>query len=80
MSLKLVFLGRLETVAGGAERTVDPVATLVDLVAAFEPPLAGAVSGERVRVALNGRLVIDRHAQPLRDGDEVAFLPPVSGG
>ncbi|HKX79385.1 MAG TPA: MoaD/ThiS family protein [Novosphingobium sp.] len=80
MPLKLVFLGRLESVAGEAERTVDTVTTLAELLSGFAPALAGAVSGERVRVAVNGRLVNDRAAQHLRDGDEVAFLPPVSGG
>jgi molybdopterin synthase catalytic subunit len=33
---------------------------------------------ERVVVAVNQEYV--KHEHPLRDGDEVAFIPPVSGG
>ncbi len=36
------------------------------------------LSADRLRVALNGEFA--RWDQPLSDGDEVAFLPPVSGG
>jgi len=37
-----------------------------------------ALSADRLRVALNGEFASwDR---PLANGDEVAFLPPVSGG
>jgi molybdopterin synthase sulfur carrier subunit len=78
--LKLVFLGRLEDIAGAAERSV-PLADDVDsLIAGLEPELARALREPRVRVAVNGALVADRARQPLADGDEIAFLPPVSGG
>jgi molybdopterin synthase sulfur carrier subunit len=77
--LKLVFLGRLEDVAGAPERAVPGVSDLDTLIAALEPDLARELRGPRVRIAVNGALVADRrHA--LADGDEIAFLPPVSGG
>lgn len=76
---RLVFLGRLEDVAGGAERQV-PGGPLADVLAALEPELAEAVGAERIRLALNGALVADRAALVLGEGDELAFLPPVSGG
>lgn len=80
MALKLVFLGRLEDAAGAAERDVAAVSSLAALFDALEPPLVEALSGSKVKVAVNGRIVVDRADCALSDGDEVAFLPPVSGG
>lgn len=76
---KLVFLGRLEDIAGGAEREV-PGGTLADVLGALEPDLAAALRADRIRLAVNGTLVTDRGALALGEGDELAFLPPVSGG
>ena len=42
--------------------------------------LADAILDERVKVALNGAVLSNREALVARNGDEVAFLPPVSGG
>ena len=80
MPLKLVFLGRLEDAAGGAERLVEPLASLDSLLARLEPELASALRAERIKLALNGALIFDRSSLTLKDGDELAFLPPVSGG
>ncbi len=80
MALKLVFLGRLEDAAGAAERTVPLSPSLATLLSVLEPELAAALSANRVRIAVNGELVADRAALALQDGDEIAFLPPVSGG
>lgn len=80
MPLKLVFLGRLEDAAGEGEREVETAATVEDVLATLEPDLAAALQAERVKLAVNGVLVRDRDAPVLKDGDELAFLPPVSGG
>lgn len=79
MPVKLVFLGRLEDIAGTSELecSVDQVD---DILAALEPDLAEALSGPRIRLALNGTLVSNRAGLVLVEGDELAFLPPVSGG
>lgn len=83
---KLVFLGRLEELAGQTDGSLAldaPLgweALLARLSADFAPSLAEMVAGQRVRVALNGALVADKAALVLADGDELAFLPPVSGG
>lgn len=80
MSLKLVFLGRLEDAAGGSEREIAAVPSIDDVYASLEPELAAALQADRVKMAVNGVLFHDRDAPVLRDGDELAFLPPVSGG
>jgi molybdopterin synthase sulfur carrier subunit len=79
MSARLVFLGRLEDLAGSGEREIAP-GPLEAVLAALEPELAVALLGERVRIALNGALLADRGGIVLGEGDELAFLPPVSGG
>jgi molybdopterin synthase sulfur carrier subunit len=79
MTARLVFLGRLEDLAGAGEREVAE-GPLEAVLAALEPELAVALLGERVRIALNGALLADRGGIVLGAGDELAFLPPVSGG
>lgn len=76
---KFVFLGRLADVAGAGELSVSagPVA---DVVAGLPIGLAAALLGPRVRMALNGALVTEAEGLVLAQGDELAFLPPVSGG
>ncbi|TCM17295.1 molybdopterin synthase sulfur carrier subunit [Novosphingobium sp. PhB165] len=86
MRAKLVFLGRLEDVAGRAGEDIAASAPLdwYDVIGwlggHFPPELADAVVSEKVRVAINGALVADKYELVLADGDELAFLPPVSGG
>jgi len=80
MSLKLVFIGRLEDIAGGSERQVGAAESFDALLDALEPPLAEVLRGKRIKLALNGAIVPDAGAILLQDGDELAFLPPVSGG
>jgi molybdopterin synthase sulfur carrier subunit len=76
---RLVFLGRLEDRAGCAEMAVAP-GPLAEILAGLDSALALDLLGERVRWALNGRLVSESEAMVLGEGDELAFLPPVSGG
>ena len=80
MSITLVFLGRLEDMAGGGKRSV-PLAPSIDAVLdALEPELGQALKAAKIKLAVNGILLQDRDAPVLKDGDEIAFLPPVSGG
>lgn len=82
---KLVFLGRLEDVAGAAEIVLAPLpgATLAQILAGFPAELAAALGSPKIRIAVNGTLLgADEPLGELAvaDGDEIAFLPPVSGG
>lgn len=79
MGARLVFLGRLADLAGSGEQTV-PAGALAKVLAGLPVPLAMALSEERVRWALNGQLVSRESVPRLGEGDELAFLPPVSGG
>ncbi|MCY1671124.1 MoaD/ThiS family protein [Novosphingobium sp. SL115] len=76
---RLVFMGRLEDVAGTGELVVMP-GPVEQVLAGLDPALAVQLLGERVRMALNGRLLTDMGGVVLAQGDELAFLPPVSGG
>lgn len=76
---RLVFMGRLEDVAGMGEMAVQ-AGPVEQVLAALDPALAVELLGEKVRMALNGRLLTDMGGVVLDAGDELAFLPPVSGG
>jgi molybdopterin converting factor small subunit len=82
MTARLVFLGRLEEQAGRAfdDVALDAPLGWTALLQRLAPGLAEIVSGDRIRIALNGALVGDKQGIILADGDEIAFLPPVSGG
>lgn len=79
-TIRLVFLGRLEDIAGMPDRIVPHVSGIDHLLDALEPDLAQALRGPRVKLAVNGTLLRENEAPILREGDEIAFLPPVSGG
>lgn len=80
MAVKLVFLGRLEDAAGAPERRIARAGSIEEVFAALDPELAAMLRADRVKIAVNGALLTERDAPELCDGDEIAFLPPVSGG
>jgi len=84
IALKLVYLARLREAFGssGEALTIAKGSTVADVVATLrgrgEAWARELAPGRAVRVAVNHDL-----AKPetiLRDGDEVALLPPVTGG
>lgn len=79
MTVKLVFLGRLADLAGTAEQMTE-AGSLVEVLATLAPELTLGLCDERVRMALNGQLIARDAVPELHNGDELAFLPPVSGG
>ncbi len=85
MRLTILYFAWLRERAGTAEESVEPpatVATVADLIAwlrARGPRHAAAFADTRViRCAVNQDFADP--ATVLRDGDEVAFFPPVTGG
>lgn len=79
MAATLVFLGKLQDSAGSSALEVSP-APLAQVLASLPTELALALTDERVRWALNGELISEHGGIVLGEGDELAFLPPVSGG
>lgn len=60
------------------EEIVTTAATPANLYAELSERHGFALPVERVRVAVNGEFA--ELSQPLKDGDEVTFIPPVAGG
>ena len=80
MAVRLVFLGKLADLAGESGQEVAGPLDWASLQAALGPLLAEAVSGDRVKIAVDGELIADKAGLVAPDGSEIAFLPPVSGG
>ena len=79
MKVRLLYFAILADRAGRSEETRETAATNPrDLYAEVSRAHAFALAPDRVRVAVNGALTDWERA--LADGDEVVFLPPVSGG
>lgn len=80
MSVRICFLGPLRDLAGEAEREVAGPLDWARLLDAVGPVIADQLRDERVHVACAGRVLADKTTLLAQDGDEVALLPPVSGG
>ncbi len=80
MAVKLVFLGKLADLAGVDERDVEAPLDWQGLLDELQGPIGDAVQQDRTRIALNGEVLADKSALHANSGDEVALLPPVSGG
>jgi molybdopterin synthase sulfur carrier subunit len=50
------------------------------LKTALPPAVAAALDDPRVRIAVNGALLPNKTKLQAGAGDEIALLPPVSGG
>lgn len=81
MSIRVLFFASLADITGMRETTVE-VASFADVISVFDkfarefPQLENYRSS--VLFALNSEFA--RPGSPVRDGDELAFFPPVSGG
>jgi molybdopterin converting factor subunit 1 len=79
VKIRLLYFASLADRAGCTEERVDTNASMPrDLYAEVAQAHGFAFPVERLRVAVNGALTAWDHT--LADGDEVVFLPPVSGG
>ncbi|WP_120078036.1 MoaD/ThiS family protein [Aurantiacibacter odishensis] len=80
MAVTVVFIGKLADLAGEGEREVAAPLIWAGLADALGAEIAAAVSDDRTKIAVNGEVLADKTALSASDGDEVALLPPVSGG
>ena len=85
--VKVVYLGKLADVAGMDESEFFSSsgdldwADLVELLRNHvNEDISEAAFDKQTMVALNGKLLSDKNDLDARHGDEVALLPPVSGG
>lgn len=80
MAVRLVFLGKLADLAAASGKDVAGPLDWSALLAALPGALGEAVQGDKVKLALNGTVLSDKTMLAAHDGDEIALLPPVSGG
>lgn len=85
ITLRLVYLARLRDAFGAAGESLampagdaTPAAVLATLRARGGTWAQELAPGRAVRIAVNHELATGH--EPLGDGDEVALLPPVTGG
>ena len=77
MSIKVLFFASMADAAGTVEAAgITDVISVFDRCAGEHPALESYRSS--VLLALNAEFA--QPSSPVRDGDEVAFSPPVSGG
>ncbi|WP_324075012.1 MAG: MoaD/ThiS family protein [Erythrobacter sp.] len=78
--MTVVFLGKLADLAGAPSLQMAAPLDWTGLKAALPEALSAALDDPRNRVAVNGSLIADKAGLQAGDGDEIALLPPVSGG
>lgn len=76
----MVLLGKLADLAGAGELELAGPLDWAGLLAGLPEALAAAASDPRNKVAVNGALIADKASLQASEGDEIAMLPPVSGG
>jgi molybdopterin converting factor subunit 1 len=81
MRVRVLFFGRLKEIVGRAEETADVEdgADLGSLFRSYARRFPQLAEMERSTVLARNQKIAS-HSEFLADGDEVAFLPPVSGG
>lgn len=80
MAVTILFLGPLRDMAGEEAREVDAPLNWSGLLATVGTEIADQLKQERVNIACAGKVLADKTTLVAQDGDEVALLPPVSGG
>jgi molybdopterin converting factor subunit 1 len=81
MNIKVLFFASLADITGTRE-TIIETAEIADVISIFNRFVRDfpALEAHRSTVLLALNSEFARPDSPVRDGDEVAFFPPVSGG
>lgn len=74
--MKLLFFGRLRD--GARAGPVPPEIRDIDALRAWLGRVRPELLDAAIRIAVNDEMILGN--RPLGEGDEVAFLPPMSGG
>jgi molybdopterin converting factor subunit 1 len=79
--LNVLFFGRLKDTIGHGQESIEiaPDSRIEDLFARFVARYPGLAEHRRA-IAVSRNQEFAAWTTPLQPGDEVAFLPPVSGG
>jgi len=80
VAVSILFLGPLRDLAGMEACEVEAPLDWEGLLNRVGGQVAEQLSNDRVNVACAGRVLADKTTLAAKDGDEVALLPPVSGG
>lgn len=80
MAVRVLFLGPLADIEGVESREFAAPLGWQELLGQVEPATADQLRNDRVNVACGGKVLLDKTQLNAGDGDEVALLPPVSGG
>ena len=78
MTVTVLYFASLRDAAGVASETLPQPRSLRELYAGLQARHALPFGAERLRVAVDGAFC--DWDSPLREGAEIAFIPPVSGG
>lgn len=81
--INIVFFAKYREMAGVPSLCVEPagrttVREVIEALKASHPTLETLFADQKLHIAVNQRLAT--MANPVVDGDEVAFFPPVTGG
>jgi molybdopterin converting factor small subunit len=84
MTGQVLLFGRLKDAFGATSiplpAGVGTAAALRSRLAEANPDLADMLRSKSIRIAVNQSLVNDEAATPVSPSDEIALLPPLSGG
>lgn len=84
MAGAVLLFGRLKDAFGASSiampEGVGTAAELRTMLAAENPDLAETILAKTIRIAVNQEMVTDEAGTRITAADEVALLPPLSGG